>query len=99
MDENGQITTEEIIEQEQETDTNPEQQEQETDTNIIVEGSDPEQQEPETNEEVQVSTDEYQNFYSEQLELTNHLISGQIFFLGLIFGVLIFKIFWDRWKV
>lgn len=41
----------------------------------------------------------YNELYVEQLELTNSLLSGQIFFLGLIFGVILFKIFWDRWKV
>ena len=51
----------------------------------------------ETTQEVQ--TPDYNNLYSDQLELTNHLISGQIFFMGLIFGVLLFKIFWDRWKI
>ena len=55
-------------------------------------------QEEEQFEETQV-TEDYQEFYSEQLELTNHLLAGQIFFLGVIFGVLLFKVFWDRWKV
>lgn len=56
------------------------------------------QEEPETIEETQAPTD-YQEFYSEQLELTNHILTGQVFFMGLIFGVVLFKIFWDRWKI
>ena len=54
-------------------------------------------QEQEQQEEVQQT--DYSQIYSEQLELTNHLITGQIFFMGLIFGAIIFKIFWDRWRI
>lgn len=50
------------------------------------------------NEEA-VSQPDYSTLYSEQIDLTNHLLSGQIFFMGLIFGVLLFKVFWDRWKI
>lgn len=48
---------------------------------------------------IQENVDDYMEIYSDQIELTNHLLSGQIFFLGLIFGVLLFKVFWDRWKI
>lgn len=48
-------------------------------------------------EETQVS--DYSTLYSEQIELTNHLLAGQIFFIGLIFGCLVMKVFFDRWKV
>lgn len=54
-------------------------------------------QDQEQQEEVQQT--DYSQIYSEQLELTNHLITGQIFFMGLIFGAIIFKIFWDRWRI
>lgn len=54
-------------------------------------------QEEVVQEEVQQA--DYSQIYSEQLELTNHLITGQIFFMGLIFGAIIFKIFWDRWRI
>lgn len=70
-----------------------------TNENIETVTEEPEeQQEEQVQEEVQ-QTSEYNQIYSEQLELTNHLISGQIFFMGLIFGAIIFKIFWDRWKI
>lgn len=62
----------------------------------IVENEENEQQD-QTIEETTQST--YQDVYSEQLELTNHLLAGQIFFLGLIFGVVLFKVFWDRWRI
>lgn len=58
------------------------------------------QEEPTT--ETQETTEDpaaYNEIYSDQLELTNHLIAGQIFFMGLLFGALLLKIFWDRWKV
>lgn len=48
-------------------------------------------------EETQVS--DYSTLYSDQIELTNHLLAGQIFFIGLIFGCLVMKVFFDRWKV
>ena len=60
---------------------------------VVEEGD----QEEVVQEEVQQA--DYSQIYSEQLELTNHLISGQIFFMGLIFGAIIFKIFWDRWRI
>ena len=50
-------------------------------------------------QEMTQATNDYMYVQSDQLELTNHMLAGQIFFLGLIFGVLIFKVFWDRWKV
>ena len=52
-------------------------------------------------EEVQQSVEDpsYMYIESEQIDLTNHLLSGQIFFMGLIFGAIIFKIFWDRWRI
>ena len=50
-------------------------------------------------QETTQATNDYMYVQSDQLELTNHMLAGQIFFLGLIFGVLIFKVFWDRWKV
>lgn len=53
---------------------------------------------PELTEETAAPAD-YQQLYSEQLELTNHILTGQVFFMGLIFGVLLFQIFWSRWKV
>lgn len=59
-------------------------------------------QEEENQQEEQQETQEtveYNQIYSEQLELSNHLISGQIFFMGLIFGAIIFKIFWDRFRI
>ena len=32
----------------------------------------------------------------DQVVLTNNLLSGQIFFMGVVFGVLMLKILWDR---
>lgn len=60
----------------------------------IESASDPEEQ---VQEETQVA--DYSTLYSEQIELTNHLLAGQIFFIGLIFGCLVMKVFFDRWKV
>lgn len=36
--------------------------------------------------------------YSDQLELTNSLLSGQIFFLGLIAGLILIKSLWERFR-
>lgn len=62
----------------------------------IVETEENEQQDQTIEETTEIT---YQDVYSEQLELTNHLLAGQIFFLGLIFGVVLFKVFWDRWRI
>ena len=49
-------------------------------------------------EETSSTDNSYMYIESNQLELTNHMIAGEIFFLGMIFGLLLFKVFWDRWK-
>ena len=48
-----------------------------------------EQQEQETFEEVVTDI-------RDQVVLTNNLLAGQIFFMGVVFGVLMLKILWDR---
>lgn len=82
----GTETTEEVVEnQQQDTTDNDQEVTEETAA-------------PEVTEETAAPAD-YQQLYSEQLELTNHILTGQVFFMGLIFGVLLFQIFWSRWKV
>lgn len=66
--------------------------------NIEEELNQEEENQQEEQQETQ-ETVEYNQIYSEQIELSNHLISGQIFFMGLIFGAIIFKIFWDRFRI
>lgn len=36
--------------------------------------------------------------YSSQLDLANSLLSGQIFFLGLIAGLILIKSLWERFR-
>ena len=93
MEETG--TTTEITEIEETEATQEEYTEQEE----IVQ--DPQAGETEPTQEVQetIASDQYMYIESDQIDLTNHLLAGQIFFLGVIFGVLLFKVFWDRWKV
>lgn len=64
---------------------------------IVNERQDSEEDQQQVEETTE--NNQYNEIYSEQMDLTNHLLSGQIFFMGLIFGVILFKVFWDRWKI
>lgn len=57
----------------------------------------------EVEKENQVKASEETDTYTElltdvrdQMVLTNNILSGQVFFMGVIFGILLLKILWDR---
>lgn len=53
----------------------------------------------ETQEQREVTQTESLQAVQASVDLTNHIMAGQICFLGVLLGVLLMKIFWDRFHL
>lgn len=52
-----------------------------------------------TNEQQEATQTETLQAVQASVDLTNHIMAGQICFLGVLVGVLLMKIFWDRFHI